>query len=99
MSYISSTISDALGQKIIFEGRDNLLVIDTQCSEFQILKSISQDMISKFRVLMCEISIDQYIVDYSAQDLVDLIHNLGFKEVLSPVRKSDDGVYVMTESY
>ena len=48
---------------------------------------------------MCEISIDQYIVDYSAQDLVDLIHNLGFKEVLSPVRKSDDGVYVMTESY
>lgn len=99
VSYVSSTISDALGQKIIFEGRDNLLVIDTQCSEFQILKSISQDLISKFRVLMCEISIDQYIVDYSAQDLVDLIRNLGYREVLSPVRKSDDGVYVMNNSH
>jgi hypothetical protein len=99
VSYVSSTISDALGQKIVFEGRDNLLVIDTQCSEFQILKTISQDLISKFRVLMCEISIDQYIVDYSAQDLVDLIRNLGYKEVLSPIRKSDDGVYVRNNSH
>jgi FkbM family methyltransferase len=39
VTYISSTISDALGQKISFEDRNNLLVIDTQCSEFKILKS------------------------------------------------------------
>jgi hypothetical protein len=88
-----------LGQKISFEDRNNLLVIDTQCSEFQILKSFPQDLISKFRVLMCEISVDQYIVNFSAQDLVELIHKLGYKEVLSPVRKSDDGVYVMNKSY
>ena len=99
VTYISSTISDALGQKISFEDQNNLLVIDTQCSEFQILKSFPQDLISKFRVLMCEISVDQYIVDFSAQDLVELIHKLGYKEVLSPVRKSDDGVYVMNKSY
>ena len=48
---------------------------------------------------MCEISVDQYIVDFSAQDLVELIHKLGYKEILSPVRKSDDGVYVMNKSY
>lgn len=99
VNYLSSTISDALGQEIYFENQNNLLVIDTQCSEFQILKSFSEELISKFRVLMCEISIDQYIVDYSAQDLARLIHKFGYRETLSPVRKSDDAVYVKNESY
>lgn len=99
VSYVSSTIGDALGNEINFEGRNNLLVIDTQCSEFKILRSFPQELILKFRVLMCEISVDQYIVNFTAQDLVNLIHKLGYKEVLSPVRKSDDGVYTMNKSY
>ena len=99
VTYVSSTIDDALGQNITFEDRNNLLVIDTQCSEFQILKGFSQDLILKFRVLMCEISVDQYIVDFSAQDLVKLIHKLGYEEVLSPVRKSDDAVFVMNKNH
>jgi FkbM family methyltransferase len=94
VTYISSTINDALGKNITFKDQNNLLVIDTQCSEFQILKSFPQDLISKFRVLMCEISVDEYIVDFSTQELLNLIDNLGYSEVLSPVRKSDDGVYV-----
>lgn len=99
VNYVSSTINDALGKDITFNGQNNLLVLDTQCSEFQILHSFPQDLISKFRVLMCEISVDQYIVDFSAQELVNLIYKLGYKEVLSPVRKSDDGVYVMNKNH
>lgn len=93
----TNTIGDALGQKVDFKGQNNLLVIDTQCSEFQILQGFNHDLIRKFRVLMCEISEDQYVVDYSPKDLKMLIHDLGFKEVLSPIRKSDDGVYIIDQ--
>ena len=78
---------------MVFKSLNNLLVIDAQCSEFMILSSLPIDFINKFRILMCEISVDQYFSDHSANDLINLIYQLGYKVVLSPIRKSDDGIY------
>jgi FkbM family methyltransferase len=92
-TYMTSTIVDALGQETIIRGRNNLLVIDTQCSEYKILKSFPRELILKFRILMCEISVDQYIVDYTTDELLEQINRLGYKQVLAPIRKSDDAIF------
>jgi len=80
-------------QGISFQTSNNLLVIDAQCSEFKILNGFEPDLIAKFRVLMCEISVNQYEVNFLPQDLVELINKLGYVEVLKPIRQSDDAVY------
>jgi FkbM family methyltransferase len=96
--YVSSTIEDALGKTVNFEGDKNLLVIDTQCSEFKILSVFPKSLMSKFGVLMCEVSVDQYEVNYTPSDLIRIINAFGFKQVLSPLRKSDDTVFVLDKS-
>lgn len=93
--YNSCTIQKALEiHGIYFENSNNLLVIDAQCSEYNILNGFNSDLISKFDVLMCEISVDQYEINFSPQDLINLINKLGYKEILKPIRKSDDAVYL-----
>ena len=100
VTYNSCTIKKALEiQRIYFQNSNNLLVIDAQCSEYSILKGFDLDLISKFDVLMCEISIDQYEVNFSPRDLINLISKLGYKEVLKPVRKSDDAIYLKISKF
>lgn len=94
-SFTSKTIQEALEERYVeLNGRDNLLVIDAQCAELKILKGFSQELINHFRILMCEISVNQYMTDTSPTEVVSFIHDLGFNEVLAPIRESDDGIYV-----
>jgi FkbM family methyltransferase len=94
-SFTSKTIQDALKEKNVgLNGRDNLLIIDAQGAELKILKGFSQELINHFRILMCEISVNQYLTDTTPAELVSFILDLGFSEVLAPIRKTDDGIYV-----
>lgn len=94
-SFTSKTIQDTLKESYVgLNGRDNLLIIDAQCAELKILKGFSQELIDHFRILMCEISVNQYLTDTTPTELVSLIHEFGFTEVLTPIRESDDGIYV-----
>ena len=88
-------IEDALKKSsIVLSGVDNLLVIDTQGSELSILKGFSRDTLLKFKVIMCEVSINQYDNKINADLLKSYIGELGFKEILSPIRESDDAVFI-----
>jgi hypothetical protein len=85
---------DELSKKNLqFKYLDNLLVIDTQCSVFKLISNFPINFVSYFRILMCEILFDPYFLDHSTLDLSTLISQFDFKEVLAPIRKSDDGIY------
>jgi len=88
-------IEDALNlHNIKLINENNLLVIDVQGSETSVLKGFNKETLRKFRVIMCEFSIDQYEDFSSNAKLKSLIINLGYNEILSPIRVSDDAIFL-----
>jgi FkbM family methyltransferase len=92
-------IEDALnkyGLKII--GFDNLLILDTQGSELSILKGMGVSFIKKFKVIMCEFSINQYENYIEPSELRLELTKAGYREILSPIRQSDDAIFLRVDS-
>jgi len=88
-------IEDALRlHKVKLTNDNNLLVIDVQGSETSVLNGFDKVTLRKFRVIMCEFSINQY-EDFSSNiKLKSLILNFGYQEILPPIRVSDDAIFL-----
>jgi FkbM family methyltransferase len=87
-------IEDALhSNKVKIINENNLLVIDVQGSEASVLNGFNKETLGKFRIIMCEFSVNQYEDVSSNMKLKSLIINLGYKEVLPPIRISDDAIF------
>ena len=92
------SIEDALRfHKVQLVNENNLLVIDVQGSETSVLKGFNNETLRKFRIIMCEFSINQY-EDFSSNVMLkSLITDLGYIEILSPIRTSDDAIFMRIE--
>ncbi len=91
-------IEDALClHKVNLTNENNLLVIDVQGSETSVLNGFNKNTLRKFRIIMCEFSVNQYEGVSSKANLKSLIMNLGYEEILSPIRISDDAIFVRIE--
>jgi FkbM family methyltransferase len=89
------TIEDAMKKHDIkVEGGNNLLVIDVQGNELSVLNGFSSFLLNKFRVIMCEFSQGQYENSTLPMDLKLKLEKLGYIEILAPIRKSDDAVFL-----
>lgn len=89
------SIEDALKlNKVKIENENNLLVIDVQGSETSVFNGFNKETLTKFRIIMCEFSVNQYENVSSNIKLKRLIISLGYKEVLPPIRISDDAIFV-----
>ena len=91
----SLNIENALQlHKVKLTNDNNLLVIDVQGSETSVLNGFDKVTLRKFRVIMCEFSINQY-EDFSSNiQLKSLILNFGYQEILPPIRVSDDAIFL-----
>jgi FkbM family methyltransferase len=88
-------IEDALNlHKVKLINENNLLVIDVQGSETSVLKGFNKETLRKFRVIMCEFSTNQYEDFSSNAKLKSLIISFGYNEILSPIRVSDDAIFL-----
>jgi len=93
------TIEDALVKhNVSVDGRNNLLVIDVQGNELPILNGFNSFLLSKFRIVMCEFSQDQYENSGSPVKLKNKLEELGYTELLAPIRKSDDAIFIRNDS-
>ena len=94
-SVTTLTIEDALSRnEIIISGENNLLVIDVQGNELAVINGFSQKTLEKFRVIMCEFSLNQYENFIKPDQLKKRLEVLGYKEVLAPLRSSDDAIFI-----
>ena len=92
-------IEDALSKyNLEIVGFDNLLILDTQGSELSILKGMDVSFMKKFKVVMCEFSINQYENYIKPTELRLKLTNAGYKEILSPIRESDDAIFLRDDS-
>ena len=94
----SLNIEDALySHKVNLINDNNLLVIDVQGSETSVLNGFNKETLRKFRIIMCEFSVNQYEEFSSNANLKSLIMNWGYKEILPPIRISDDAIFMRIE--
>ena len=88
-------IEDVLIDKNIkFLGQNNLLVIDVQGNEMSVINGFRKETLEKFRVIMCEFSQNQYENSISPAQLKSRLEYFGYREVLAPIRTSDDAIFV-----
>jgi FkbM family methyltransferase len=97
ISISSLNIEDALEKyNVTFDGNNNLLVIDVQGGELSVLKGFSVSTLMKFRVIMCELSTGIYENNIPPKVIKSFLVKLGYREFLTPIRTSDDGIFLRT---